>query len=126
MAEPILSYRDLRVWQESVRLVELVYPLARGLPVAERYGLYAQLTRAAISVPANIAEGHGSSHRRVFVNHLSISKGSLMEVETYLVLIVKLGFSPAEDVALVEDQARLVGKLINALIRSLRSPTPDP
>jgi len=106
--------------------VELVYPLARGLPVAERYGLYAQLTRAAISVPANIAEGHGSSHRRVFVNHLSISKGSLMEVETYLVLIVKLGFSPAEDVALVEDQARLVGKLINALIRSLRSPTPDP
>jgi four helix bundle protein len=126
VAEPILCYKDLRVWQESVRLVELVYPLARRLPIDERYGLYAQLTRAAISVPANIAEGHGSSHRRVFINYLSISKGSLMEVETYLVLIVRLGFAPAEEVTLVEDQARLVGKLMNALIRSLRSPTPDP
>lgn len=128
MAEPIRSYRDLRVWQESVRLVEFVYPLARRLPVDERFGLYAQLTRAAISVPANIAEGHGSSHRRVFVNHLSISKGSLMEVETYLVLLVRLGFVPAEEVALVEDQARLVGKLVNALIRSLRPRplTPNP
>lgn len=126
MAEPILSYKDLRVWQESVKLVELVYPLARRLPVSERYGLYGQLTRAVISVPANIAEGHGSSHRRVFVNHLSISKGSLMEVETYLVLIVRLGFARADEVAPVESQARLVGKQVNALIRSLRSPLPDP
>jgi four helix bundle protein len=126
VAEPIRSYKDLRVWQQAVCLVELVYAVARRLPADERYGLYSQLTRAVISVPANIAEGHGSSHRRVYVNHLSISKGSLMEVETYLALVVRLGFVSADDIAPVEQQARGVGRLTNALIRSLRAPTPDP
>jgi four helix bundle protein len=76
LKQKIRSYQDLQVWQEAM---ELVYPMASQLPQSERYTLVPQITRAAVSVPANIAEGQGSNHRRVFLNHLSIARGSLLE-----------------------------------------------
>ncbi len=78
MAE-IRSYKDLQVWQESMKLVSTIYKLGESLPSHERFCLTQQMCRAAISAPANVAEGHGPSHRRVYTNHLSMSKGSLME-----------------------------------------------
>ena len=71
----IESYKDLRVWNESMKLVKMVYERAALLPDTERYGLRSQMTRAAVSIPANIAEGHGSWHLNVYLNHLSISRG---------------------------------------------------
>jgi four helix bundle protein len=75
----IESHRDLIVWQKSMDLVVQVYPLTGALPPSEIYRLVAQTTRAAASVPANIAEGHAPSSRRDFANLLAIAKGSLME-----------------------------------------------
>jgi four helix bundle protein len=128
VATAIRSYKDLVVWQQAVTLVELTYELARRLPASERFGLVSQMTRAAVSVQANIAEGHGSQHRRVFLNHLSISQGSLVELETYAILVVRLGFVRQEQVDEVQSKIGDVGRLLSALVRALRRPvrTPDP
>ncbi len=123
---PIKSYRDLRVWQEAMVLVEMTYELTATLPANERFGLVSQMNRAAVSVPANIAEGHGSKHRGVYLNHLSISRGSLTELETYFELAVRLRMLKQECVAKAQNQSEVVGRLLGALIRALRSPAPRP
>jgi len=117
----IKSYQDLKVWQEAMELVALAYALASRLPSAERYALVPQITRAAVSVPANIAEGQGSNHRRVFLNHLSIARGSLMELETYILLARKLNFAAEDDVAGTQAKITTVGRMLSGLIRALKS-----
>jgi four helix bundle protein len=128
MTGSIRSYKDLVVWQEAITLVELTYELARELPASERFGLISQMTRAAVSVQANIAEGHGSRHRGVYLNHLSISKGSLVELETYIILVVKLGFVKPDRTVNIQSKIDDVGRLLSALVRALRvqTPIPDP
>ncbi|MBM3330743.1 four helix bundle protein [candidate division WOR-3 bacterium] len=128
MATTIRSYKDLVVWQQAAALVELTYTLARRLPASERFGPVSQMTRAAVSVQANIAEGHGCQHRRVFLNHLSISQGSLVELETYTILVVRLGFVRQEQVDEVQSKIGDVGRLLSALVRALRRPprVPNP
>jgi len=69
------SYRDLEVWQKGVDLVVLLYQLTKLFPDDERYGLISQIRRAAVSIPANIAEGYGRTHRGDYLRHLSIAKG---------------------------------------------------
>ena len=80
----ITGYRDLVVWQEAMDLVVATYRIAARLPRGEQYGLVNQMQRAAVSVPANIAEGHGRSGCREYLHHLSVARGSLMELETHL------------------------------------------
>ena len=80
----IRHYRDLEVWQRAMDLVEQVYRIAKTLPAEERYGLTSQIQRAAVSIPANVAEGHGRTHRGDYLHHLSIARGSLAELETQL------------------------------------------
>jgi len=123
---PIKSHRDLRVWQEAMVLVEMTYQLTASLPANEKFGLVSQMNRAAVSVPANIAEGHGSKHRGVYLNHLSISRGSLTELETYFELAVRLGMLTQERVGKAQGQSEAVGRLLGALIRALRTPAPRP
>jgi four helix bundle protein len=125
MPEQIRNYKDLKVWQEAMTLVGQTYRLVRLLPASERNGLAPQMSRAAVSIPANIAEGHGSSHRRVFLNHLSISKGSLMELETYLILTVQLQLLSAEQVKPAQEHLVVVTRMMHALIRALRPPQPQ-
>ena len=122
----IRSYRDLRVWQEAMVLVEMTYELTATLPATEKFGLVSQMNRAAVSVPANIAEGHGSKHRGVYLNHLSISRGSLTELETYFELAVRLRMLKPERVVKAQSQSETVGRLLGALIRALRTPAPRP
>ncbi len=122
MSERIRSHKDLKVWQDAMRLVELTYKLARRLPADERFGMVSQMTRAAVSVPANIAEGHGSNYRRVFLNHLSVSRGSLMELETYLLLTVKLGYMQEDQLREIGAVMDSVGRMLNGLIRALKQP----
>jgi len=121
----ITSYRDLRVWQESMGLVETVYSLTRLLPASEKFGLVSQMNRAAVSVPANIAEGHGSRHLAVYLNHLSVSRGSLTELETYIELTVRLKLLKPGQVEVARQQSESAGRLLGALIRALRSSAPD-
>ena len=81
----IRSYRDLEVWQLGMRLAHLAYDCTNLFPPIERYVLLPQVRRAALSVPANIAEGRGREHTGDFLNFLSSSRGSLQELETYLI-----------------------------------------
>jgi four helix bundle protein len=82
----IKSYRDLRVWQDSMTLAESCYQLTGNFPREEMFGLTSQIRRSASSVAANIAEGHGREHTRSFIQQLRIAQGSLKELETHLLL----------------------------------------
>jgi four helix bundle protein len=78
----VKSYRELLVWQKAMELTVLVYRLTEGFPKREIYGLAAQIRRAGVSVPSNIAEGYGRGSRREYIQFLSIAQGSLKELET--------------------------------------------
>jgi len=115
----IQTYRDLDVWQKSMDLVVEIYSLAKLLPHEERFGLTSQLCRAVISIPANIAEGHGRLHRADYRRHLSIARGSLMEVETLLQIAVRVQYLDRAQAKPVWERLQEVGRLLNGLIRSL-------
>jgi four helix bundle protein len=121
LADPsINSYRDLRVWQDAMALAECCYRLTRQFPRDELFGLTSQIRRAAGSIPANIAEGHGRENTGSFVQHLRISQGSLKEMETHLPLADRVGVVPGLDLQPVLAQCESLGKMIRALIRSLQ------
>ena len=114
------SYRELDVWQKAMDLAEMVYGLAARLPDEERFGLASQLRRAAVSIPANVAEGYGRSHRGDYVRHVSIAKGSLAELETHLLLAVRLSFVTRGQLKETWNLAQDVGKMLTKLIQSLK------
>jgi len=89
---PLRSHRDLRAWQIAMDLVALVYDATRSFPDDERFALSSQLRRAAVSVPSNIAEGHGTGSDGAFARHLDIAAGSLAEVEMQLEIARRLGY----------------------------------
>ena len=111
----IESHRDLIVWQKGMDLAVLVYRLTKRFPPNETYRLVAQATRAAASVPANIAEGHARSSRRDFANFIAIAKGSLMEAETFVTLGGRLGYVTGEEVAPVLSLITEISKMLTAL-----------
>jgi four helix bundle protein len=116
------SYRDLRVWQRAMELVVKIYAHTRAFPKEEIYGLTSQMRRSAVSVPSNIAEGKGRStdrDRAVFFCH---ARGSLLELETQILIAEHLDFLfPLEAEKLLADSAQL-GRMLNALITSLKNP----
>lgn len=118
--EPIRLFRDLRVWREAVVLTAIVYPLARTLPKEEQYGLASQLRRAAVSGPANIAEGHGRRSTRAYLYHLSIARGSLTEVEALLSVAVALELFTEQQIAPARGVVNAAGRMVSGLANSLR------
>jgi four helix bundle protein len=107
-------------------LVVESYRLAKLLPKSETYGLIGQIQRAAVSVPANIAEGHGREHLGDYLRHLSVANGSLMELETHFLISVELEYVTRDQVAQVMGMASEVGRMLTGLTRKLRGPlTPD-
>jgi four helix bundle protein len=121
VAETVRSYRDLVVWQKSLALAATCYRKSKALPASELYGMTSQIRRAAASIPANIAEGHGRETTGAYVNALRIAQGSLKELETHVLLAqtVELMTSDTSDEILRECET--VGKLLRALIRSLQA-----
>ena len=101
-------------------LAEACYRLTRQFPRDELFGLTSQIRRAAGSVPANIAEGHGRENTGNFVQHLHISQGSLKELETHLILAERVGILPSSDLQIALPQCESLGKMVRALIRSLQ------
>ena len=101
-------------------LAEFCYRLTSQFPRDELFGLTSQIRRAAASVPANIAEGHGRENTGNFVQHLRISQGSLKELETHLLLAERVGILPTLDLQPVLAQCESLGKMLRALIRSLQ------
>jgi four helix bundle protein len=115
------GHRELLVWQRSMSLVVECYRITQSFPDRERYGLASQLQRAAVSVPANIAEGHGRKSTGAYLHHLSIANGSLAELETHLLIAVKLGYVSEADVASAMSMNEESGRMLAGLIRSLEN-----
>jgi four helix bundle protein len=111
----ISSFRDLRVWQQGMDLVEEIYRVSQGFPKYEVYGLAGQMRRAAVSVPANIAEGHIRKHTKVFLNHLSIALGSLAELQTETEVALRLGYLTADESASVLKQSASLARQLHSL-----------
>lgn len=130
----VASYRDLRVWQEGMNLVETIYRLTMAFPKHEIYGLAGQLQRAAISVPANIAEGHTREHTKEYYRHISIARSSLAEVETQLEIAQRLGYIGPDAFRQVLEDTTALGRQLTALRDSLQrrlnaqslTPSPQP
>jgi four helix bundle protein len=117
--DKIVSHKDLVVWQKAVALACKVYAASRRLPRDERFSLQAQIRRAAMSVASHIAEGAASQSRAHFVQFLYAARSSLSELETLYLIASKL--APLDELAPTLDQIAEVGRLLNALIRSLVS-----
>ena len=121
----VKSFRDLRVWQAAVDVVESVYRLTQGFPKQEAYGLTSQIRRAAISIPSNIAEGHTREHNKEFLHHLSVAQASLAELETQLEIAKRLEYITSEELSQVLQQLSSVGRQLYALRNSLLSKHAD-
>ena len=119
--QDIQSHRDLRVWQEAMSLADLCYRHTRDFPRDELFGLTAQIRRAAVSIPANIAEGYGRENTGSYVQFLRIAQGSCKELETHIALAARVLGDAASDKERVLGQAETVGKMLRALIRSLQT-----
>jgi len=115
----VKSYRDLIVWQKAMDLVELVYRQSRDFPREELYGLTNQLRRAAVSIPSNIAEGRARQTTKDFLHFLSITQGSLAEVETQVVIAQRLCYADTESTEKILRLTGEVGRLLHGLRNSL-------
>ena len=113
----IKSYRDLLVWQKSILLVKEVYQLTALFPADEKFGLTSQIRRAVISIPSNIAEGWGRMSRKNYIQFLRISRGSLFELETQIIISKELKFY--SDCENIENLIIEISKMLNSLIKKL-------
>lgn len=117
----IESYENLIVWQKSTDLVLLVYKLTENFPKEEIYGLIAQMRRASISIPSNIAEGSRRSSKKDFRNFLLNSYGSGAELETQIKIAKKLQFGRQEDYLKLENLLSEIMRMLNKLVNNLKS-----
>ena len=113
------SYRELVVWQKSIDLVGRIYSITRNYPAEEKFGITSQMRRAATSIPANIAEGQARRNTGEFLQSLGIARGSLAELETFLILSANLGFVATPDSENLLSDCAEINKMLNALIKSL-------
>ena len=113
------SFRDLLVWQRSMQLAAAIYRLTRDFPREEMFGLTSQLRRAAVSIPSNIAEGHGRLSRAEFRQFLGVSRGSNFELQTQVEIARGLEYGDPLVLLEVESMSHEVGKMIFALLGSV-------
>ena len=113
------SFKDLRVWQESMNFALGVYRATNNFPRYELYGLGQQLRRAAVSIPSNIAEGKGHHSDREFRNFLMHARGSLLEVQTQLMIAQELQYITPEEGKRLLESSDAIGRCLNALIKSM-------
>ena len=119
MNAPVKAYTDLIAWQKAIALVTEIYRITRSFPKDEIYGLTAQLRRAAVSIPSNIAEGQGRLTSGEFKHFLGNARGSLFEVQSQIHVARNLDYLPADDANRLLEQSNEVGRIINGLLRSL-------
>jgi len=114
------SYRDLIVWQKSMRLVTQIYLITKELPKNELYGLTSQIRRSSISLPSNIAEGYGRNSTNDYIRFLQISCGSLYEVQTQLEICYNLEYISKKLFNGIYEQSREIERMLNSLIRKIK------
>ena len=111
------SYKELVVWQKSITLVKEIYKITSTLPENEKFGLISQMRRASVSIPSNIAEGWGRLSRKNYIQFLRISRGSLFELETQILITKELNY--ISDSEIIENLIIEISKMLNSLIRKL-------
>jgi len=114
------SYRDLDVWQKSMRLAKRPYQITQKFPSDERFGLTNQLRRAAVSVPSNLAEGHARFGSGEFSRFISITMGSVAEIETQIFLSKDLGYITSEVTQEILAELDAIGKMLRGLAKSIQ------
>jgi four helix bundle protein len=129
----VRNYKELEVWQKAIDLTTEVYTMAHHFPDEEKFGLTAQIRRAAVSIAANIAEGWGRGTTKEYIQFLLISRGSLMELETHGIIAMRLGYLSELETSKLKSRVQEIGRMLNGLIQSLRGykvvprpPVPNP
>ena len=115
------SYQGLVVWQKAMDLTAVIYKLVKKLPKEELYSLSDQMRRAAVSIPSNIAEGRDKNTNKEFVQFLTMSRGSKAELETHLLICVKVGYLNETDILEAINLLTEVGKMLTSLIKKLKT-----
>ncbi len=121
MSNSSKTFHDLRVWQEAMNLTEKIYLATAEFPKHELYGLSSQMRRAAVSVPSNIAEGKGHRSDPEFVRFLFHARGSLLELETQILIARRLQYLPEDEAGELCCRAAGIGRGLNALINRFRA-----
>ncbi len=114
------TYRELEAWKVAMQLVEQIYTVTKQFPSDERFGLISQVRRAVVSIPTNIAEGYGRTHRGDYLRFVSIARGSLSEVETLLTISARIGACDRDELVPIWETAQSTGRLLRGLWRSLQ------
>ena len=121
MKDSFKSYRDLEVWQKGMALAKRIYEITANFPAEERFGLTNQIRRAVVSIPSNLAEGHARSGTAEFLHFISISMGSVAELETQILLSADLGYMDKVIGNDVLTQTDTIGRMLRGLRKSLLS-----
>ena len=116
-------HQKLEAWSRAIELVIDVYKSTDQFPKEERYGLTGQIRRAAVSIPANLAEGAGRRSQKEFAHFLSNAQGSASEVETELVIAYRLGYLSSERYSALSSKSDSIGRMITGLDRQVRTKT---
>ena len=117
----IRSYRDLIVWQKAMDLIDVVDEIVRGFTPYQKLWLGSQMHRAALSIACNIAEGHGSDYRRVYLRQLSDAKASCTEVETQTLVTARREFAPVAQTNRSLELCNELGRMLRTLSRNVRN-----
>jgi len=115
------SYQDLEIWQRAVDLASAVYSVTEHFPSSERFGLVAQMRRAAVSVPANIAEGWGRGSRLDYVRFLTIARGSLYDLVPHAIVAERVGFVGDSDGDMLARQTETLSRMLLSYFRSMQN-----
>ncbi|MCX5656374.1 MAG: four helix bundle protein [Planctomycetota bacterium] len=118
----IRTFRDLVAWQKGIALTRLVYRLTATFPSDERFGLVMQMRRAAVSLPANIAEGYGRGSRQEYIRYIQIARGSLFELQTHVEIARSQGWMADSTSREFNQSAEEVDRIVSGLLRSLKRP----
>ncbi|PKP39341.1 MAG: four helix bundle protein [Bacteroidetes bacterium HGW-Bacteroidetes-13] len=117
----INSFKDLLVWQKGIELVKEVYKVIEKMPQEELFGLSGQIKRSVLSVPSNIAEGWGRNSTLSYLHFLKISRGSLFELETQLIIAKELEFISSDALNKIDKLIHELSKMLNSLIKSIKN-----
>ena len=113
------NYKELTVWKNGISIVKEVYLLSKSFPVEEKYGLVSQMTRAAVSIAANVAEGSSRNSDKDYARFIQIALGSAFEVQTYLVIVKEMNWIDASELSVVELRLEEEIKMLHGFLKKL-------
>jgi len=120
MSEKIKNFRDLKIWQKGIELVEDIYKITKGFPKEELYGLTSQMRRCAVSIPSNTAEGFSRKHNKEYFQFLNIVIGSCSELETQIEISLKLKFIQPNEANIIFEKINHITRMVMNLRKRLK------